>query len=299
MIDMFNAAGTFFKGNLHCHSTRSDGQMSPSRVCTYYRESGYDFICLSDHFMAQYGFVITDTTAYRTEDFTTLIGAELHSGQTEAGDIWHILAVGLPLGFSQAQDDESGPALAQRALDAGAFVALPHPEWYGLTIRDAESMPKGIHAVEVFNAICNTTGRGGGGYLLDQMMTTGCMAGAIAVDDAHFYRGDAGLGWTMVKAAKRTPEAILAALKAGHFYASTGPEILHVETDGTHLFVECSPVDFMGLVGKGSAQTKIEGSGITRAMLPLASFQGSWARLVLRNSQGKMAWGHPWRVASV
>ena len=100
----------------------------------------------------------------------------------------------------------------------------------------------------------------------------------------------------MVKATERTPEALLAGLKAGHFYASTGPEIYHVESNGTNLFVECSPVDFIGLVGKGAANERIEGSGITSAMLPLERFQGGWARLILRNADGKKAWGHPWSV---
>lgn len=297
MIDMFNTPGTFFKGNLHCHSTNSDGHMSPERVCAFYQAAGYDFICLSDHFVDKYGFPVTDTSAFRAADFTTIIGAEVHSGQTEAGDIWHILAVGLPLDFAATPADESGPALAQRALDAGAFVALPHPEWYGITIRDGESMPEGIHAIEMFNAVCDAMGREGGGYLLDQMMTSGRQVGAIAVDDAHYYRGDAGLGWTMVKAADLTPEALLTALKAGHFYGSTGPEILHADTNGTHLFVECTPVDFIGLVGKGARHTKVEGTGITRAMLPMEGFEGSWARLMLRDSTGKKAWGTPWQVA--
>ncbi|MEL6572414.1 MAG: phosphotransferase [Pseudomonadota bacterium] len=296
MIETFSAAGTFFKGNLHCHSTNSDGQLSPQRVCHFYREAGYDFICLSDHFVDKYSFPVTDTSAYRTEEFTTIIGAEVHSGETEAGDIWHILAVGLPLDFAHTPADESGPALAQRALDAGAFVALPHPEWYGITIRDGESMPEGIHAIEMFNAVCDAMGREGGGYLLDQMMTSGRTPGAIAVDDAHYYRGDAALGWTMVKAEERTPDALLAALKAGHYYGSTGPEIYHVETDGTHLFVECSPVAFIGLVGKGAAHTKVEGQNLTRAMLPLEPFVDGWARLNLRTDDGQKAWGHPWRL---
>ena len=150
MIDAFCSKGRFYKGNLHCHSTRSDGQMTPERVCNFYYKAGYDFICLSDHFNEQYGFPITDTSLYRNEEFTTIIGAEIHAGQTEAGDVWHILAVGLPLDFGQTPVNESGPSLAQRALDAGAFVALPHPEWYGITIRDGESMPEGIHAVEMF-----------------------------------------------------------------------------------------------------------------------------------------------------
>lgn len=296
MIETFNAPGQFFKGNLHCHSTRSDGHMSPERVCAFYQAAGYDFVCVSDHFIEAYDFPVTDTSAFRAEGFTTLFGAEIHAGQTEAGDIWHILAVGLPLDFAQTAPEESGPALAQRALDAGAFVALPHPEWYGITIRDGESMPESIHAIEMFNAVCDAMGREGGGYLLDQMMTSGRTLGAIAVDDAHYYLGDAGLGSTMVKAPDRTPDALLAALKAGQFYSSTGPEIRHVESDGTHLFVECSAVDFIGLVGKGAAHTKVEGPGITRAMLPLAPFADGWARLILRDCDGKKAWGHPWRV---
>ena len=296
MIDTFSKAGTFYKGNLHCHSTNSDGQMSPARVCEFYRKAGYDFLCVSDHFIEQYDFPVTDTSTFRTEDFTTIIGAEVHSGLTEAGDIWHILAVGLPLDFAPTAKDESGPALAQRALDAGAFVALPHPEWYGITIRDGEAMPDGIHAVEMFNVVCDAMGREGGSYLLDQLMTSGRNVGAIAVDDAHYYRGDAGLGWTMVKANSKTPAAILSALKAGDYYASTGPEILHVESDGENLFVECTPVDFIGLMGKGSAHTKMDGPGITRAMLPLKGFEGGWARLVLRDAKGKKAWGCPWRL---
>jgi len=295
MIDTFSKPGYYFKGNLHCHSTNSDGEMTPARVCAFYRDAGYDFLCLSDHFIERYSFPVTDTWAFRTDDFTTIIGAEIHSGQTEAGDIWHILAVGLPLDFAPTAADESGPDLAQRALDAGAFVALPHPEWYGITIRDGEAMPEGIHAVEVFNAVCDAMGREGGSYLVDQMMTSGRTVGVIAVDDAHRYRGDAGLGWTMVKAEAKTPEAILAALKAGDYYASTGPEILHVESDGEFLFVECTPVDFIGLVGKGATSTKVEGPGITRAKLPLETFKGGWARLVLRDASGKKAWGCPWR----
>ena len=42
--------GRFFRGNLHCHSNRSDGLLEPENVVDTYREAGYDFLCLSDHF---------------------------------------------------------------------------------------------------------------------------------------------------------------------------------------------------------------------------------------------------------
>ena len=87
--------GRFFRGNLHCHSDRSDGLLRPEDIVGAYREAGYDFICLSDHFEADYGWQITDTRHLRDEDFTTILGAELSSAPWEQRDC----ATGLrPLG---------------------------------------------------------------------------------------------------------------------------------------------------------------------------------------------------------
>ena len=36
--------GRFFRGNLHCHSNRSDGLLDPEDVLGAYREAGYDFL---------------------------------------------------------------------------------------------------------------------------------------------------------------------------------------------------------------------------------------------------------------
>src|SRR6185369_11717508 len=128
------------KGNLHTHSTRSDGALEPEAVVAAYRKHGYDFIALTDHFLAPYDFPITDTRAYRDERFTTLLGAELHAPETEHGEFWHLLVVGLPLDFAPPKDDETGPALAARAVKAGAFVGIAHPAWYTLTLADAFSI---------------------------------------------------------------------------------------------------------------------------------------------------------------
>jgi hypothetical protein len=57
--------GRFWRGNLHCHSDRSDGMWAPERVAAAYREAGYDFIALSDHFEERYGWRVTDTRDLR------------------------------------------------------------------------------------------------------------------------------------------------------------------------------------------------------------------------------------------
>jgi histidinol phosphatase-like PHP family hydrolase len=146
----FAAPGRFWRGNLHGHSTLSDGGLAPADVCRRYQEAGYDFISLTDHFLPQYQFPIADTREYRNACFTTVIGAELHAGQTELGGMWHIVAVGLPFDFAQSHEGETGPELAARAMAAGAFVAAAHPQWYALTERDLEALGP-VHAIEIYN----------------------------------------------------------------------------------------------------------------------------------------------------
>src|SRR5262249_52399561 len=100
MRSLFPAPGHFYKGNLHTHSTRSDGKLSPEEVVAAYRERGYDFLALTDHFLLQYGYPITDTRPFRALDFTTLLGAELHGPRIASGLDWHLVAAGLPLDFA-------------------------------------------------------------------------------------------------------------------------------------------------------------------------------------------------------
>ena len=139
-LSAFSAPGRFWRGNLHTHSDRSDGCLTPQEVCRRYRAEGYDFLALTDHFIGAYGYPITDTGAFREAGFTTILGAEIHSGAMANGELWHILAVGLPAafqpphapGFAPVAGQESGPEIAARARAAGAFVAIAHPQWSGL-----------------------------------------------------------------------------------------------------------------------------------------------------------------------
>ena len=61
-IPTFSAPGHFFKGNMHTHSTNSDGAHDVGYVCNAYRERGYDFLVMTDHFMERYGYKVTDSS---------------------------------------------------------------------------------------------------------------------------------------------------------------------------------------------------------------------------------------------
>ena len=297
-LDVFQRPGRFFRGNLHTHSNRSDGALDPEAVAAHYRDAGYDFLALTDHFLPRYGFPIVDTRPFRTNRFTTILGAEVHAPANSQGETWHILTVGLPDDFPPTGEAETGVELAQRAVDAGAFVAIAHPQWSSLKLEDGRALPM-AHAVEVYNNACALeSGRGDGAALLDQLMNEGRDILAIATDDAHFRYADACGGWVMVKAEENEPSALVEALKGGDFYSSQGPLIHSAEIAGGALHVECSPVVCIAAVGRGSRSAHIHGRQLTRGEIPLRHFAGDWFRFVVGDAAGRWAWSNPVRLPS-
>lgn len=305
MTDAFSAPGRFWRGNLHTHSNRSDGALDPAEVCRRYKAEGYDFIALTDHFIGAYGYPITDTLPFRDSGFTTLLGAELHSGAMENGELWHILAVGLPAdftpphapGFLPVAGQETGPELARRAREAGAFVAFAHPQWSGLTLADARSITE-AHAVEIYNHGCAAgCDRGDGWHVADLLASEGQRLLAVATDDAHFTEPDHFGGWVMVKAPENTPDALLAALKAGHFYSTQGPELRGITLGETSVTVESSAAVSVILQARGSAAIAVHGQSMTRTEVPLGRCGPSpWLRVTVIDAAGRRAWSNPiWR----
>ncbi|MGN6484776.1 MAG: PHP domain-containing protein, partial [Thermomicrobiales bacterium] len=263
--------GRFWKGNLHTHSTRSDGGLSPEAIATAYRERGYDFFALTDHFLPETHFrkqadpdsfiTVSDTIAFRTDGFTTILGAELHGPRMRNGDIWHILAVGLPLDFAPLGEGETGLAIGRRAIDAGAYVAIAHPAWSLLPIEDAREAAAFAHSVEIYNhGSLGEVDRGDSWHALDLLSQEGLRLTACATDDAHIefpdypdsWTADAFGGGVQVKAASLDPDALLAALKEGAFYSSTGPRIHDVSVDGDSLIVACDPAVQVFATGRGA-----------------------------------------------
>jgi len=292
----FAQPGRFWRGNLHTHSTQSDGAYSVEEVCQRYRQNGYDFIALTDHFLARYNFPITDTRGWRTADFTTILGAELHSDKTELGEMWHILAVGLPPEFAQTPDDETITHLAQRAMAAGAYVAVAHPAWYGITERDIETLGM-VDAIEVFNGVAyDHNDHADSWQLADIMLGRGQRYNVCATDDFHGTRGryDFKRGWVWVKSESLEPAALLSALKAGHYYSSTGPEIYDIQLfPSDKMIVSCSPATRVLVTGRASASVAVQGNGDIHFELDISKFNSPYARLTVRGADGGRAWSNP------
>ncbi len=98
----------------------------------------------------------------------------------------------------------------------------------------------------------------------------------------------------MVKAEANEPEALVAALRAGACYASTGPELHDVRIEGDTVIVECSPAEHVIAAGADAASSAVHGEGLTRAELPLERVRaGGWLRVAVHDAAGKRAWSNP------
>jgi hypothetical protein len=248
---------------------------------------------MTDHFMEVYGFPVTDTRPHRTKDFTTIIGAELHAPRTGVGELWHIKAIGLPFDFEPLRPGESGPEIARRAHEAGAFIGIVHPSWYGLTHDDARALPF-AHAVEIYNHGSHVeTDRGHDWPFLDVLLNEGRRMTGYATDDAHLMTHDWLGGWVMVHAEENDPDALLESLKAGRYYSSQGPEIRGVDIGGEMVTVTCSPASIVMLQGRGSRSVYVMGDRLERAELPLERFTDGYLRITVADAAGKRAWSNP------
>ena len=210
--------------------------------------------------------------------------------------MWHILAVGLPLDFAAPKPGETGPQIARRAANTGAFVGVAHPNWYSLTESDARSLDS-VHAVEIFNGVAvDANDKQDSWHLMDVLLDRGFRYLAYAADDAHFTKkyADFHRGWVQVKSELLEPGSLLAALKAGHFYSSTGPEIHDIQlTAGRILQIVASPAARIFVTGRGSKAQRVWGNGICEAEFDLSDFDSPWCRVTVRDERGGRAWSNP------
>ncbi len=234
MLNPFSIEGEWFKGNLHLHTTGSDGKVTPQEAITSYAAHGYDFLAITDHRQ------VTEIDGLDHKGMLMIPGIEMDGGQTDLNGSYHMVAMGAkgPMSY------DSGWS-AQELIDYGnenaEFVFIAHPYWLSLTLADMIDL-EGYIGLEVYNTTCHYgVGRGDSGPHWDDLLARGKRLYGFGVDDAHFGYPDAWVGYTMVKAEKCEYDDIIAAMKAGNFYASNGPTISNLQCDGNKMLVECSP----------------------------------------------------------
>ena len=294
----FDSNQPLLRGNLHGHSTHSDGVRNPQEVVETYYQLGYDFIAISDHLWHDTSYAATkvlDASSFDKSDFITLPSAELHClGKLYDNDgLWHIVANGLPLDFEVAHQDETAPQMIQRALDAGAYVTMAHPEWYSMTTDEAMAISH-VHGVEIHNYSCVIgSNRGSGILIADYLLQEGKKVNFTATDDSHFTTPDWAGGWVMV-AAELSQQDIVESLKQGRHYSSSGGVFHDIRLDNQTLIIDCAPTQSIMISGAGHTALSQHGHNMTHASFDLSSFNSPWFRVTLFNKDGTRAWSNPY-----
>ena len=199
----------------------------------------------------------------------------------------------MPLDFKCADKKETAPHLVQRAIEAGAFVTIAHPEWYSLTFDECLSVSH-AHGIEIYNHSCHIEAqRGFGTAAADYLLQENKKIFLTATDDSHFKMKDAGGGWVMVAADKLSERSILNALKNGQFYSSTGIQIFEFEINNREVTIQCSPSNQVCVVGQGAKSISQNGKNITLAEFDLKNYPSEWFRISIANDSGHFAWTNP------
>ena len=220
----------WFRGNLHTHSTNSDGDSPPEVVVAWYRDAGYDFLALTDHDL----FTDPDDLVGHAGHMLLIRGEELTSG-----DI-HVNGLGIAATIPHASEATALETL-QANVDAiragGGIPSVNHPNFrWALTAADLIALQNG-NLFEIHNGgpDVNNWGRPGNPgveALWDIVLSAGRRMIGVAVDDAHHFQvwgrpySNPGRGWMCIRAERAAEAELLTALEAGDCYASTGRRVL-------------------------------------------------------------------------
>ncbi len=283
---LFNESKPFLKGNLHCHSTMSDGAKTPAEVIDIYRGLGYDFLAITDHR------TVTIPRSRMVGGMLLLPGIELDYSLPE--EVVHIVGFGMTQDLPDTLLYEDGPRMGIQAINrCGGRAIVAHPHWSLNTMATLTALHDTV-AAEIFNT--SSYLRQDSANILDLTAAHGKLYPLVAADDSHAYDGEVGGGYTMVQADALTPEGIKAAMDQGLFYASQGPGIRQLTVEDGTFTVACTPasrVYFFSNVAWTPGQM-VKGEGITSASYRLNPDMGErFVRCQVIDAHGKSAWSNP------
>ncbi len=204
------------RGNLHCHSQQSDGSAPPQEVIAAYAAAGHGFLMLSDHD------TLTTTERYAQWDAHGLV---LVPGSEITRDGPHLLRVG---GDGEIAPDEDRQRVIDAIGAAGGLAVMNHPNWFAEhdhCPQDTLVVLSGYAGIEIYNAVIAEFE--GSPYALDRwdrLLSRGRRLWGFANDDAHHLR-QVGQAWNVAFPRTRDAGGVVAALREGRFYASTGVTI--------------------------------------------------------------------------
>lgn len=320
--------GSFYKANLHCHTTFSDGVRTPQEIKDEYMEKGYSVVAFTDHDVLIPHHDLTD------DKFVALTGFEVEINEPKNTDFdhiktCHICFVALDkdnetqfcynrtanltpkqqhlreiIKFDESKPDyvrrytpEGVCEMMRKGRENGFFVTYNHPKW-SLENYGQYMQYHGMHAMEICNysSCCMGYDENNGG-VYDDILRGGERIFCIGTDDNH-NRGvkgsrgyDACGAYIMIKAEKLEYSAITDALVKGDFYTSRGPEIHELYFEDGFIHIKCSSADrICATYGMRRARAVYDenGDGICEASFKIEPDTG-YVRLTVYDKKGDYA----------
>lgn len=293
-MNLFKEEGWWFKGNIHAHTTNSDGWFSPESLVRSFHASGYNFLAITDHWK------LTSLNFKNSDDFILLPGTELNGGATAAGD-FHIVGLGIKKKIEmlrQSADMYSAQDLIDMVHEAEGMAILAHPSWNSVTSADILPL-EGLLGLEIYNSGCDAEiARGYGDIQYDEVLARNKKMFCVAVDDCHRIYYDAFKGWIFVKAKQLTEKAILSAIKKGNFYSSQGPVIHDIDISKSFIKIVSSPAKRVNIIANpryGHSEIAREGEFFTEVKIHLRE-EVRYFRVEVVDSVGRKAWTNPYYI---
>jgi len=275
-IDNPYTGGIPFKGQLHAHTTNSDGSLSPVELATLYKDSGYHFLAITDH-----GHL---TQNPNVPGIIHLNGMEM---KTNEG---HIMVYGVRSRIWHSEWSMVSDDRAQRTIntvaDSRGLSGLAHPNAPAVLWTNEEI---GSLSGFAFIEVCNGDSEAEDKWDYALSNTSLRKVWGTAVDDFHRLE-HLNKGWVVVYAHELSVCSILCSLSMGNFYATQGPD-MNISVSDTTITIAVS--DPSSITWKGC-------NGIIRSdkgkMLSTYKPDGTekYIRVVIiRDSDGKKAWSQP------
>ncbi len=273
----------WLKGNLHTHTTNSDGARAPQACVNAYAALGHDFLMISDHDC------LTDPATLNSNGIILIPGYEI----TANGP--HLLHVNAPARLDPVEN-------RQEVIDAvrgiGGFAIMCHPNWeehFNHCPQEKLAAWQGYAGIEICNGVCVLSE--GSGLALDRwdmLLSAGREVWGYATDDTHGTHTE-GNAWTVVQALERSVEGVVEALVKGRCYASTGVTIERIELEDQAIRIVAPNADRIDAIGDFQRMAETFRG-------PEASFQcssediHSYVRFECHGPEGAMAWTQPFFI---
>jgi len=273
-----------YKGNLHTHTTNSDGVMTPQQVVDLYAALGYHFLMLSDHDH------VTDIHALNHRGMALIPGYEITAGGG------HLLYVG---GREVLPHNGDRQSVIHAVNDRGGFIIVNHPNWeedYSHWPQAELNRLQGFHGLEIYNGVSE---RAEGAALAtdrwDMLLSKGRQVWGFGNDDTH-ETYDSCITWNMVFAEEFSMESLIAALRTGNFYVSTGVHIDAIHVEGNFIRIVSRDTQcFRVIRDHGMILAALDGPEMCYEVPDVAPL--SYLRVECYGRGADMAWTQPFRIA--